>query len=266
MRHLASLGFIGMSLLAVGCAKQSSGNVDTAAGALDSSDSVESEGNVMMALTDGADATGLVAATSDQVAARIAANVATRWNPSGCATATASGSNVTITLNDCTGPRGLLHVTGTIDLTASVSATGVISVTGHSDSLQVNRAEMSFDTSATYGVTGTTHTLAVQTQGQGTGPLGNSIDHNGNYTITWDTGSQCGSIDGMWSTEFSNSSASATRSNDVSLMRCAGGCPTGSVVHHFLGGQTLTITFDGTATATWQTSGGKSGTINLTCQ
>lgn len=266
MRQLASLGFIGMSLLAVGCAKQSSGNVDTAQGALDSSDSVESEGNVMMALTDGADVTALTAVTSDQVAARIAANVSLRWNPSGCATATASGSNVTVTLNDCTGPRGLLHVTGTIDLTVSVSASGAIGVVGHSDSLQVNRAEMSFDTNATYGVSGSTHTLAVQTQGEGTGPLGNNIDHNGNYTITWDTGSECGSIDGMWSTEFSNSTTSATRSNDVNLMRCAGGCPTGTVVHHFLGGQTLTVTFDGTATASWATSGGKSGTINLTCQ
>ena len=266
MRQLASLVFIGSSLVAFGCAKQSSGNVDTAAGALDSSDSVESEGNVMMALTDGADATALTGPTADQVAARIAANVGTRWLPAGCATATASGADVKVTLNDCTGPRGLLHVTGEIDLVAAVSTAGVISVQGTATDLQVNQAVMSFTTNATYGVSGTSHTLAVQTQGEGTGPLGNSIDHNGNYTITWDTGSQCGSIAGMWSTEFSNSTTSATRGNDVNVMRCAGGCPTGTIIHHFLNNATLTVTFDGTNVAQWQTSTGKSGTVNLQCQ
>ena len=189
-----------------------------------------------------------------------------RWNPSGSATATASGSNVTVQLTDCTGPRGLLHVTGEIDLVVSIDASGAIKVVGHSDDLQVNAADLTFDVTATYSSSGTTHSLAVQTQGQGTGPRGNSIDHDGNYTISWDTSSQCGSINGTWSTEFSNGTASATRSNDVDVMRCAGGCPSGTLVHHFLGGQTLTVTFDGTNVATWSTSGGRSGTVNLTCQ
>lgn len=264
MRQLASLVFIGSVL--VGCAKQGAGNVDTAEAALDSQQGVESEGNVMMALTDGADMTGVTGLTTDQAAGRILANVALRWIPSSCATATRSGANITVTLTDCTGPRGLLHVSGTIDLVVAVDATGTISVTGHSDDLMVNRANLTFDVSATYGVSGTNHTLTVQTQGQGTGPLGNEIDHNGNYTITWDTSSQCGSIAGDWSTEFSNGVQSATRSNEVNLMRCAGGCPTGSIVHTFLRGQTLTVTFDGTNVAQWQTSGGRSGTVNLTCQ
>ena len=266
MRYLASLGFVGMSLVAFGCASKGSPNIDTAAGAIDSSNSVESEGNVMMALTDGADVAGVVALTSDQAAARIAANVALRWNPSGCATASASGSNVTVTLNDCTGPRGLVHVSGTLSLVVSIDANGSVVVTGHSDDLMVNKADLTFDVTATYSSSGTTHSLAVQTQGQGTGPLGNNIDHNGNYTISWDTSSQCGSIDGTWSTEFSNGVQTATRSNDVSVMRCAGGCPTGTIVHHFLKGQTLTVTFDGTNVASWVTSGGRSGTVNLTCQ
>ncbi len=265
MRTLASLVFIGSTLL-VGCAKNST-NVDSASAAIDSQESVESEGNVMMAMTDGADGMALVAPalpTPDQVAARIAANVALRWNPAGCATATASGANVTVTFNDCTGPRGLLHVTGTLDLAVTVDT--AIHVHGTATGLEVNRAVLDIDSNATYSTTATTHSISVQTTGTGTGPFGNTIDHTGDYTVTWDPASSCGSLQGMWSTEISSTTASATRSNDVNIMRCAGGCPTGSLVHTGFGGVTLTVTFDGSATASWTTSTGKSGTFALQCQ
>jgi hypothetical protein len=45
-----------------------------------------------------------------------------------------------------------------------------------------------------------------------------------------------------------------------------GGCPTGTVTHHFLLGASLTITFNGTPTATWTASTGASGTVALSCQ
>lgn len=265
MRTLASLVLIGSTAL-VGCARNSA-NTDSAAAALDSQESVESEGNVMMAVADGADGMALTAPalpTADQVASRIAANVALRWNPSGCATATASGANVTIQFNDCTGPRGLLHVTGELDLTVTVNTSIVIA--GTATGLQVNHAVLDVDTSAVYSSNGTTHSIAVTTTGTGTGPLGNTIDHNGDYTVTWDTASTCGSVAGSWSTEISSTTASATRSNQVNVMRCAGGCPTGTLVHTGFGGVTLTVTFDGSATAAWTTSNGKSGTIALQCQ
>ena len=265
MRQL-SLVLLGSSLLAAGCVNRGTGNVDSAESAIDSSDGVSAEGNVMMAAVDGADMTGLVALTGDQVAAKIAANVAARWNPSGCATVTQTGANLAITYDDCSGPRGLVHVTGELDLAVSVALDGTISVHATASDLQVNNASLSISADGTYATSGTSHTLTVQSSGDGTGPRGNDITHDGQYTITWDTSSQCGSIAGHWSTELSNATTSATRSNDVSLMKCATGCPTGTVTHHFLGGQSLTVTFDGTATASWSTSGGKTGTIALSCQ
>jgi hypothetical protein len=210
--------------------------------------------------------TALTALTGDQVAAKIAVNAQTRWSPSGCATATASGSNVTITLDDCTGPRGLVHVTGELDLAVSVSLSGAISVHATGTDVMVNRAMLDIDANGTYAVNGTTHSLQVQTTGSGTGPLGNDVEHNGDYTITWDTASECRSIAGTWSTSITASAGTATRSNDVNLMRCGTGCPTGTVTHHFLGGASLTVTFDGTAVAQWSTSAGKTGTVNLGCQ
>lgn len=269
MHHLVRLVCVGSSLVAfAGCMRgnDSGTGIDTAESAIDSSDGVSAEGNVMMAEVDGADMTGLTALTGDQVAVRVAANVALRWQPSGCATVDQQGATVTVTYNDCTGPRGLVHVTGTLTVVLSVSATGGISAHATATGFQVNRATLDIDADATYAVSGTSHSLTVTSTGEGTGPRGNAIDHQGDYTITWDTASQCGSIDGMWSTDITTPVATAERSNDVDLSRCAGGCPTGTMTHHFLGGASITVTFDGTATAAWTASTGRSGTVQLLCQ
>jgi hypothetical protein len=257
MRTAISLVLFG-SLAA--CVHRGDGGVDTAESAVDSSDSTEAEGNLMMSAVDGADGTAAAPLTSDQVAVRIAANIGLRW-AAGCAQVTQSGATITVVYNDCTGPRGLVHVTGTLVLAVSVSATGVISVHGTSDDMQVNRATLVIDANATYAVSGTSHTLTVATNGSGTGPRGNTIEHQGNYTISWDTASQCGSIDGMWSTDLGDLS----RSNDVNIDRCAGGCPTGTLTHTFLRGASITVTFDGSATATWTSSTGGHGSVTLAC-
>jgi hypothetical protein len=262
MRNLTSLILVGSSLVVVGCMKNGSDTTDTAESAIDSSDSTQAEGNMMMASVDGADMTSLTAPTGDQVAARIALNAATRWTPSTCLTVTATGANVKLVYNDCTGPRGLVHISGELDLAISISLQGVITVQGTSTDLKVNGADLEVDATGTYAVTGTSHTLTVQTMGSGTGPRGNAIEHDGNYTIAWDTTTQCGSIVGQWSTEI----GAATRSNNVNVSRCAAGCPTGTVTHHFLAGASVTVTFDGSNVATWSASTGATGSVNLGCQ
>jgi hypothetical protein len=258
MRHLTTIVLLGSSLVA--CMNRGGTDADSAESAIDSSDSVGSESDLMAATMDGAEVTGLLPATADQIAIRIAANVAGRW-ASGCATVTQSGANVTIVYNDCTGPRGLLHVSGELDVAITVTDTA-ITAHGTSSDMQINRAHLVIDATATYTVTGTTKTLTVATNGSGTGPRGNEIEHQGNYTITWDLASQCRTIAGEWRTDL----GARERSNTVSLSRCDGGCPTGSVTHHFLAGASMTITFDGTATAAWSTSTGRSGTVALGCQ
>ncbi len=275
MRNISFvLGSLALGTL-IGCVKSAntSSSADSAETAVDSQDTVEAEGNMMAAVSDGADQAGVAAVaapaapTADQVAAYIASHAPARFLPAGCATATASGANVVLQLSDCTGPRGLLHVTGELDLAVSIPAAGGIQINGMSNgTLEVNQASLTVNSQALYQASGTGRTLTVSTQGSGTGPLGNDVVHDGNYTVSWDSTTQCHTLDGSWSTEITTSTASATRSNDVMLSRCAGGCPTGSVVHHGFGGLTLTITFNGTNVASWSTSTGKSGTVNLQCQ
>ncbi|HEX2686572.1 MAG TPA: hypothetical protein VHN14_08140 [Kofleriaceae bacterium] len=259
MRQLTTIVLFGSSLMA--CMNRGGGtDVDSAESAVDSSDAVGSESDLMVATMDGAEVAGLLPVTADQIAVRIAANVAGRW-AGDCAKVTQNGGNVTVVYNDCTGPRGLVHVTGQLDVAITVSGT-TITAHGTSSNMMINRATMVIDATASYAVNGTTKTLTVATNGSGTGPRGNEIEHEGNYTITWDAASQCRTIDGNWHTDL----GVRERSNDVNLSRCAGSCPTGTVTHHFLAGASLTITFNGTATATWSTSTGRSGTVALGCQ
>ena len=65
---------------------------------------------------------------------------------------------------------------------------------------------------------------------------------------------------------LSSSLGARTRSNSVELSRCAVGCPTGSITHTFLRGEAITVTFDGTGSATWSATNGSSGAVTLDCR
>jgi hypothetical protein len=220
-----------------------SANEDSAQGTIDSATSASAEGDLMMSAIDGADGGGLIAAA---VSAKLSANVSARFTPASCVTVTPGASALQVMFDDCTGPRGLVHVTGELDLTASISQ-GAITVTGKSANLQVNGAELTVDATATYAATATTHTITVNATSTGTGPHGTAVDHSGDYTISWDAATQCRSIDGQWST----TRAAGSPSTSADFSQCGGGCPTGSIAHEFAGGKTVTVTFDGTATASW---------------
>ncbi len=263
------------SLVAGGCNKTETGaGTDTAESAVDSSDSVSAEGDLIAANVDGAALTGaaplapltpLIPLTGDQLATAIAANITATW-VGGCAVVTSAGAVITATYNDCSGPRGLVHVDGELQMTVSVALSGAIGIHATATGFQVNAAELDIDADATYTQTGTQRSLAVTTTGSGTGPRGTSIDHEGDYTLTWDPTTTCGSISGHWQTDFSNASGAAQRSNDLDVTKCVNACPTGSLTHHYLGGASLAVAFDGSAVATWSASTGAHGSVALECR
>ena len=259
MRSLTSLVLVGCSLSFAACAANTATTSDdSAASAIDSADSADAEGNVMMAATEGSDRSSFTGAS---VTLQVQANLAARFTPSSCLTVTPSATAIMAVFNDCTGVHGLVHVTGELDLAISVTAQGAISVHGTSTGLKVGGAELTIDATATYSSQGPSRELVVTTSGSATGPLGNTVDHEGSYTVAWDSSTQCRSITGEWSTDI----GLLTRSNQVDLSRCGTGCPTGTVIHKFLAGRTVTVTFDGTATASWVGSAGGSGTVKLSC-
>jgi hypothetical protein len=91
------------------------------------------------------------------------------------------------------------------------------------------------------------------------GPLGRSIEHDGEYTVTWNA--SCVAVRGAWSTEIGE----ASRSTTADLTRCLDQCPTGTLTRNTFVGRTITLSFDGTESATWTTSRGRTGTVQLAC-
>jgi hypothetical protein len=234
------------------------GNASVSA-ALDSNDQTATESALMLATTNGTDSAG----SSAEAAGMAGAQAKSFWQPAGCVTSTQTNNVVTYKLSDCTGPYGLVHVTGSVTVTYTVDASGV-----HADAastgLLVNGATLNLDSHADYTVNGTAKKLVVATQGSGTGAFGNAIARNGSYTLTWDDASMCGTLDGAWSTQIGSDTWSTAIAG---YAQCKYHCPSSGTLTHTGGISKVTVTvkFDGSADATWSTSTGRSGTIALFC-
>ena len=207
--------------------------------------------------------------TNDQLAETAIAKTKGRFQ-NACVTATQKLNVVTYVLVDCSGPYGLVHVTGTVTVTYTRQSNGSVQAVAKGTGLKVNQGTLDLDATAVYTKDPSTgvETAVVETHGKGTGPKGNSGDRTGNYTITRDVAAGCMSIAGTWSTEW-NGSRTATSSTQVTgLSKCKGACPAagGTIVHTGVRGRVVTLTTDGTDVAQWSASGGKSGTVNLECK
>jgi hypothetical protein len=227
--------------------------------ALDSQDDTSSEGALLMVTTEGTQS----ALTAGEAATLAVAGAHTWWQPSTCVTTSINLNVVTYTLNNCTGPWGLVHVTGTVVVTYSMASDG-IHASASANGLLVNGGTLNLDAQATYSVSGTTKKLTVSTSSTGTGPRGNSLSRQGNYTLTWNTATACGTVDGDWSTTINTYTWSTGIAN---FAQCLGHCPSSGTLTHTGGisGVTITVTFDGTGWAKWTSSRGRSGTIALFC-
>jgi hypothetical protein len=98
----------------------------------------------------------------------------------------------------------------------------------------------------------------------GTGPRGGSISRKGAYTTTYDPTAECVTLDGTWQTKVGLRTASTVVAG---YKRCKGACPAagGSIVHTTVKAAVITVSYDGTSTANWVSSGGKTGTVTLKC-
>ncbi len=250
-----SLLFLSLVTTLAACnRREGTDDLDAAETAVDSSTASTAEGSLLAASLEGATNTVAPAAIED-VAAMIAAAAGPRFQPAGCAVGTSSGNTVTVTYTGCTGPRGLRSVDGTLTLELRLGAGGAIVADASATDFQIGEAVLDIASTATY----TPGNLAVSTASQGVGPLGRSFEHAGDYTVAWT--STCVTVDGAWST----SSGDAARSTTADVMRCIDECPTGSISRTTVGGRVITIELDGTDTARWTSSAGRSGTFPLAC-
>ena len=259
MRYDLMLGLLSTTLL-LGCGGAAAGtDVGNASAALDSSDATSTESALYITTTDGTE----TATSDDDAATAASASVKSWYQPASCVVAAAVGNVVTYTLTDCSGPWGLLHVSGVATVTYTVQADGVHAAIMAS-ALAVNGATLDFDSQAVYSVSGGSKQLTVTSDGSGTGARGYGITRKGDYTASWNTSTECATLDGAWSTTIG---AAVWSTTVAGYARCRSACPTAGTITHTggLSHETLTLKFDGSADASWSSTRGDSGTVILFC-
>jgi hypothetical protein len=249
---IPSLSFRRVAFLAAGLAALfSCGPTQEVTGAEDGDEAASVTSNESALTSELSDeATQPMSASAADLAASAGTRVGSHLQPASCFTRTVTGSTVVFVLTDCTGPYGLVHLTGTLTAVYSRDANGGVDVTITGSGVKANGAVIDLDATV----------VATQTNGA----RGCALSCEGTYELSYDPGSECLTLNGTWTTTVGLKTASTTIAN---YTRCKGTCPAagGSLVHVARTGAAVTVTYDGSANASWASTNGKSGTIALIC-
>lgn len=233
--------------------------------ALDSTDSTVTEGALLLITSD-----GLLASPgplqAESVAQLAAQRVSVHYRPLGCATATARGATVAYSFQTCRALNGMVHhLTGALTVDFAVAADRVITGHARAEALRISGAVVDVDLDATLSAQAGGLSITAQTRSSGVGARRVTFAREGGYTVRWEPTPQCAQLDGAWNTRTPRA---MSRTTVTALRRCMGRCPQfgGSVA--YTGGApavTVTTTFTGGATAQWQSTDGRAGTLALDC-
>ncbi len=252
------------SLVACG---RSESDADEADDAVETSSSTSSESALVSAAADGV--TGFPSASTDEELATTASVKMKGGVSNGCATVTQALNVVTYVMVDCTGRYGLLKVSGTMKVTYTHQPGGVIKVDAEGTGLTVNGGTLDLSVVSLYSRTAAgLETASITTKSKGTGKKSNSGERIGTYVLVRDSAAACVTLNGQWSTSW-NGSRTATSTTQVEhFQKCAAACPAsgGVIIHTGTHGKAVTVTLDGSSTAAWTNSVGKSGTVELSCR
>lgn len=252
------------SLTVVGCGTTT--DEEEAQNAVETTESSSNESALLeMAQTDGT--TSTCSFSSEQVADAALGRFKLNLKDASCVTSTRNGKSVDYVLNACTGKWGRVTVTGTVNIDYTMNSDCSVDAHATGTGISINKATVDLDSTAHYSKDANgLETVVVNSHL--TGGNGNvEADHHGSYTVTRDA-DECRTLDGNWNTDWTAKRGSAmTSTTATGLKKCGDACPAagGKVVHDGLFGRVITLSFDGSAVAKWETNKGKSGTINLPC-
>jgi hypothetical protein len=180
------------------------------------------------------------------------ANVATQTN--------------TYTFSDCTGPYGLLHLTGVVTAVWSVHSADTLDVTLSASNFQVNRATItSWNATATVTASGDSRDMVWAASLSGTTGSGRSFSRTNNKDIKWTVGEECISISGSSEGTITGLDLKTTI---TSYSRCAASCPAaGSEIQvtDVTNGDSVSVKYLGGAEAEFTSVSGTSTDIPLLC-
>lgn len=250
-------------LMLTACGGSNSFSSSDAEIASDSTDTADVVSGLTSVSSDGVDvqASGL---TSASAATAAAAAAGAKFVLPACLTKNVVGNVATYTMNNCSGPYGLVLVTGTLTATYTVSVNGStpsVTVDLAATGLKVNGMTVDVATTAKVSGPSTSRSASVTSTSKATTARGNNITHAGMYDATWD--GSCVTLSGSFATQTSSNSYATVISG---YKKCLNACPTQGTVTFTNLSNTLTITYSGGRQAKLVVNGGAQQTINLLCQ
>ncbi len=201
---------------------------------------------------------------------KAAANVAGFFTPQSCITADAdvAALRVKYTLSRCTGPWGLVKVSGVVSVVYASSTNGLaLDVTGTSLEFDISRAshgKASLHATATATSHGGARKMKWNATLDGTTARGNAFARTADWDVEWRVGQSCIALDGTAQGQVKGRGLNTHVSN---YQRCQGECPAagGEITISNDAGQQVSLTFDGSATATFTDASDRETRIDLAC-
>jgi hypothetical protein len=187
--------------------------------------------------------------------------------PAGCLTETEDTvkSTVTYAFNGCTGPLGLVELTGTVTVGWQVAGSQ-LTLDFSASGFQINRATIdNWQATAVIASNGEQRNMTWNAQLSGTTGEGRQFNRTNQKSIQWTVGVACLSASGQSSGDILGANLQTTV---VSWQRCADSCPqAGSeiTVKNLDKGDSIDIQYDGGPTAELTLDGGKPFEIRLAC-
>lgn len=267
-RDVRAISLIVIGGALAGCVESGHPPIDSPEATLDAADAIEAEASFLYAILQGTEHPSGIDA---ELLAGIAATVPVRWQPAGCAQVSQpSSTRLAFTFDDCSGPRGLVHVSGTLDLFLQGWAEAPV-IDFSSPSLSANGSTIALSATALAGVWPGGIGIDGQLGSVAVGPRGTKVDGRGSYVMTWQPTSECSTLQASTESDMDVVADQpphlVTR---VDMTRCPGGCPSGVVTRHFPNETEVQVTMDGTALAPWTSRGTatntRSGVLDLQCE
>jgi hypothetical protein len=259
------LVLVGFSAVFVACSHKD-GPDDVAADTVAASDSTaQAQGSLdgVLQTATSADASAAAASFAPPTVKVWPASCETRTRDASC---TADSCVVHVSFHGCTGPRGLVELSGDEDVTLTregstlrVAVQGLsLTANGHPFS-RTATADVTFAEDGKRTAVWQGHTSHVR-------PDGVDVEHDGTRTVTFDPSTGCRAIRGTGVTTRGRREIDTTI--DATVCRAEDGseaCPVGTETHvHRASGRTVTLTFDGSAQATLNRNGATSE-VPLVC-
>jgi hypothetical protein len=271
-RHLATgVGIVGLGLaVGIGGCVAKAGTVDETAAYGDDMAQTEGDTEALASLHVGSSTGGALSPSSLEggslhLQSGPSGALISLLSPAGCVTETPGLGKVTYVYSDCTGPYGLIHLTGTVDVTYSSTGADNLTLEFSATNFQINKATLStWTATAVVTASGTARSATWNASLAGTTGAGRSFSRTNQKDISWTVGGTCLSVSG---TSQGTVSGLDLKTTITSYSRCEGACPASGSdisIEDVSNGDEVEIKYNGGASATVTlTANGKADAINL---